>query len=87
MMGLRVCRLFPHAADSQSFKTLTTQPVQRCPIANLDVDHRVRLKDLAALLTRLVREPAGPRVVISDQLRREAMMAEELADIAALHEG
>jgi len=56
-------------------------------LANLDVDHRAHTEDLAALLTRLVREPAGPRVEVPEDVRRDSLMAEELADTAALHAG
>lgn len=56
-------------------------------LTNLDVDYRVRLADMAGLLTRLVNEPAGPLVAVPESLRREALMAEETADTTALHDG
>jgi two-component system chemotaxis response regulator CheB len=55
-------------------------------LANLDVDHRVRLDQMATLLVRLVQEPAGLFVAIPEVLRREALMADELQDTAALQD-
>jgi two-component system chemotaxis response regulator CheB len=56
-------------------------------LANVHVDHRVQLADMAALLIRLTKATAGPSIPVSDELRREAQMAEEEADTAALHDG
>lgn len=55
-------------------------------LSNLDVDHRVRLAQMPALLARLVAAAPGPPVAIPEALRKEALMADESADTAALHD-
>lgn len=55
-------------------------------LSNLDVDHRVRLAEMPALLARLVAASSGPPVAIPEALRKEALMADEKTDTAALYD-
>jgi two-component system, chemotaxis family, protein-glutamate methylesterase/glutaminase len=45
-------------------------------LSNVAIDHRATLKELPALLTRLVAEPAPAPIAIPDEIRMEASVAE-----------
>ena len=54
-------------------------------LANLKVDHCVRLADMGKLLDRLSREPAGKRKPIPADVKTEAIIAERiLSDVSAV---
>jgi two-component system chemotaxis response regulator CheB len=60
----------------------------RVALTNLRVDHRARLRDMAALLSQLMRGPAGPQVEVPALLRMQSAIAqvpEEAARLANRH--
>jgi two-component system, chemotaxis family, protein-glutamate methylesterase/glutaminase len=52
-------------------------------IDNVPVDHRIALRDMGALLERLVREPAGVSPAVPSDLRAEARVSAEGVPVSA----
>jgi two-component system chemotaxis response regulator CheB len=56
----------------------------RTALANVQVDHRARLRELPALLIRLAHEPVASATAIPEHLRKEVRMAETPEDAPQL---
>jgi two-component system chemotaxis response regulator CheB len=56
----------------------------RTALANVRIDHSVKLDEIAPLLVRLAAETVGPGAPVPQRLRREARMAEVPEDAPAL---
>lgn len=55
-------------------------------LSNVEIDHRARLKELPALLSHLIADPAPDPIPIPDEIRKEALLAEAPENSAELNQ-
>ncbi|MBV8394613.1 MAG: chemotaxis protein CheB [Alphaproteobacteria bacterium] len=81
-VGLRAIKRCGGVAVVQDPEEAAMPSMPRNALLNADIDYVRSLADLPALLSRLVREPAGPPVEVPVDIRLEAAIsAQELADM------